>query len=174
MQGLRQPEGLGLLNSAKGVDIASASDMSSRVRRGPGPIEQFMMQEHVWVDWRIDACLRRGAVDVAVFGEIRHELLRHIAMEEKVLLPFARARRGGVPLDLAGPLCAEHRVISQLLIRPPTAANLASLVELLGAHQRLEEGPSGLYAACDELANEEEAGQLVERLRKLPRVVVAA
>jgi len=37
-----------------------------------------------------------------VYAELRQALLRHIAMEEKILLPYAKAKRGGEPLPIAG------------------------------------------------------------------------
>ncbi len=62
----------------------------------PGPIFQFLVQDHA----RLDALLTRavagaGGVDLAVFGAFHEGLLRHIALEEKILLPRrGRHRRG--------------------------------------------------------------------------------
>jgi hemerythrin-like domain-containing protein len=61
-----------------------------------GPIETFMTEDHT----ALDALLRRadhenGNVDREAYAEFRERLLRHIAMEEKILLPLARLKRGG-------------------------------------------------------------------------------
>ena len=110
--------------------------------------------------------------DVRPYEAFREGLLRHIGMEEKVLLPFARARRGGAPLPVAGPLRADHGAIARLLTRAPTPALVAEVRALLATHNVLEEGENGLYATCDALAGEE-AGPLVERLRAQPEVPLA-
>ena len=138
----------------------------------PGPIEVFLTEDHV----RLDRLLREAEAslpaDVRPYEAFREGLLRHIGMEEKVLLPFARTRRGGVPLPVAGPLRADHGAIAKLLTRSPTAALFAELRALLATHNVLEEGETGLYATCDALAGAE-AGPLVERLRAQPEVPLA-
>jgi hypothetical protein len=57
-----------------------------------GPIETFLTADHA----RIDALLAKaerpdGTIDAEVYAEFRQGLLRHIAMEEKILLPYAIA-----------------------------------------------------------------------------------
>jgi hypothetical protein len=113
-----------------------------------------------------------GSVNEASFARFRHDLLRHIGMEEKVLLPFARAKRGGRSSPGADSLRADHGAIARLLVRSPTAGVLAELREILGRHNPVEEGPAGLYAACDAAAGDE-AEELVERLRRQPEVPLA-
>lgn len=140
-----------------------------------GLIEEFMSRDHV----RIDALLRaadadRGRpIDAVAYDAFRAALLRHIAMEEKVLLPFARDRRGGLPLPIAERLRSEHGHIARLLVPTPTPARLDTLREVLAAHNVLEEGPAGLYALCDALAGEQ-ADALVVRLQAQPAVPLAA
>jgi hypothetical protein len=138
-----------------------------------GTIESFMAEDHAHIDRLLAASLREdGTIDEASYTQFRHDLLRHIGMEEKVLLPDARTRRGGAPLDVAGPLRRDHGEIAKLLVGSPTPARLASLRELLTRHNALEEGTEGLYAACDALAADE-AAQVVERLRAQPKVPLA-
>jgi hypothetical protein len=132
-----------------------------------------MVEDHVELDRLLAASERPdGSIDEAAFARFRHDLLRHIAMEEKVLLPFARARRGGEPVAMAAALRADHGKIAKLLVRPPSRDGLDALRALLGQHNPLEEGPDGLYAACDRLA-EDDAERVVGRLRTHPRVPVA-
>lgn len=137
------------------------------------PIEVFMTEDHV----RLDGLLTRASahpdvIDAESYAEFRAGLLRHIAMEEKVLLPMARAKRGGEPLALAKELRSDHGHIAKLLVPTPTHAIVDELRELLGRHNRLEEGSEGLYAICDALAGSE-ADEIVERLRAQPAVPVA-
>ena len=141
-----------------------------------GPIETFMVADHVRLDRQLSLSERRdGSIDEDAYAIFRHDLLRHIAMEEKVLLPFARERRGGQRLSLAIALRADHGAIAKLLVRSPTTGVVSNLRELLGRHHPLEEGPEGLYATCDALAKgDTEAEQVVARLRAQPMVPVAA
>ncbi len=139
----------------------------------PGPIEAFLTADHA----RLDALLVRaekpdGSIDTASYAEFRQGLLRHIAMEEKTLLPFAKGKRSGEALPIAAPLRKDHGVIAALLVPSPTPEICARLRATLSKHNPLEEGAEGLYAICDALAGDE-APQLVERLEAQPAVPVA-
>lgn len=141
-----------------------------------GPIERFMTADHV----RLDALLRDaersdGTIDTAVYAELREGLLRHVGMEEKVLLPFARAKRNGAPLPVAKALRLDHGRIAKLLVPTPDRALCDALRAVLAEHNPLEEGAGGLYAICDALAGSSEDGAeaVVCRLRAQPVVPVA-
>jgi hypothetical protein len=136
-----------------------------------GDIERFMSEDHA----RLDALLRRadrgdGTIDRDAYALFRRGLLRHIAMEEKQLLPFARAKRGE-PLAIAKQLRADHGEIAAMLVPSPTPELCARLRAKLGEHNALEEGTDGLYARCDALAAGD--AEIVERLRAQPEVPVA-
>ena len=137
-----------------------------------GPIEAFMTADHVRIDARLEAASRSHEIDLAAFEEFRGALLRHIGMEEKILLPFARSKRGGEPLPLARALRIDHGKLAKLLVPTPTADLCAQLRDEMARHNRLEEGDSGLYAICDALA-ESEAEQVVARLAAAPSVPLA-
>ncbi len=69
----------------------------------PGPIFRFLAEDHA----RLDALLaqaveRAGEIDRPAFDFFREGLLRHIALEEKILLPAARRARGARYLPDAG------------------------------------------------------------------------
>ena len=141
--------------------------------RSLGPIEEFLVADHVAIDRLLAASERAdGSIDETTYTRFRHDLLRHIGMEEKVLLPYARARRGGESLAIAFMLRRDHGEIAKLLVRRPTLERLRDLRELLGRHNALEEGPEGLYATCDELAGDEGAA-VVARLRAQTDVPLA-
>jgi len=146
---------------------------SSGAEAGVGVIEAFMTEDHA----RIDASLRAaergdGTVDEAAYVAFRGALLRHIGMEEKVLLPFARERRGGVALDFAARLRADHSRIAKLLVRSPSRALFDALRAELSRHNEIEEGPAGLYAVCDALAGSR-GSEIVARLAAQPAVPLA-
>ena len=138
-----------------------------------GPIETFMTADHTRIDDLLAKAERAdGAIDSPVYAEFRQGLLRHIAMEEKVLLPYAKARRGGEPLPVAPILRKDHGEIASLLVPSPTPALCTQLRAVLARHNPLEEGADGLYATCDALAGEE-GNRVVERLKAQPQVPVA-
>ena len=132
-----------------------------------GPIEAFMTEDHV----RLDGLLRASSGDDDAYRAFRGGLLRHIGMEEKVLLPFARAQRGA-PLVIAAQLRADHSRIARLLVQSPTRALVDELCAVLAQHNSIEEGPEGLYATCDALAGDGGA-EIVARLRAQPAVPLA-
>ncbi len=138
-----------------------------------GPIARFLTADHE----RLDALLARaarmpGAVDVSAFDAFRAGLLRHIAIEEKLLFPAVRAARGGEPHSDWRRLRVEHGALTSLLVPPPTADLVAELRSILGPHDLLEEGPGALYEAADALLGAD-AAALVERMRSYPPVKVA-
>jgi hypothetical protein len=133
-----------------------------------GPIEAFMTEDHV----RLDALLRASKGDDDAYRAFRGGLLRHIGMEEKVLLPFARERTGA-PLVIAAQLRTDHSRIARLLVQTPTRALVDELCAVLEAHNAIEEGPDGLYATCDALAADGASAIILMRLRAQPEVPLA-
>lgn len=134
-----------------------------------GPIARYLADDHA----RLDALLTRGASDPAAYADFRRGLLRHIGMEEKILLPEAQRLRGGTPLAAAARLRLDHGALAALLVPTPTRPIVATIRAILEDHNPLEEGAGGVYALCDALAADD-AGALVARLRAAPAVPVAA
>lgn len=138
-----------------------------------GPLYQFLTDDHA----RLDAALRRAVrnaarIDMAAYAVFRAGLLRHISMEEKILLPAAQRARGGVPLPAAAKLRLDHGALAALLVPTPTRAVVAALDAVLAAHNPIEEDDGGVYDACEELLGAEGAA-LLARLRAAPEVPVA-
>lgn len=113
---------------------------------------------------RLDELREKGA-----WWEFRGGLLRHIGLEEKILLPDARRRRGGEPLPEAARLRADHHAIATLLVPPPSTGTRAAIERILAPHNALEEGSGGLYDSCDALAGAHAAG-IAEQLRAASEV----
>src|SRR5262245_51131520 len=139
----------------------------------PGKIYQYMADEHA----RLDALLQRAAaspdtIEPSTYAEFRAGLLKHIAMEEKILLPAAQRARGGKPLPIAAKLRLDHGALAALLVPSPTAAIVGAIPAVLEAHNPIEEGPGGLYEQCEELAGAK-ADQIVDALGNAPGVKVA-
>ena len=119
------------------------------------------------------ATAHNGSLDLERYAEFRSGLLRHIAQEEKILLPALERLRGGKPVAVAKRLRLEHGAIAALLVPPPTRAIVATLRAVLAAHDPLEEGAGALYEAADRIAAAE-SEELVARLRSAPPVRASA
>jgi hypothetical protein len=135
-------------------------------------LRDLLERDHARLDGLLRAAGVGGHIDPIVYEEFRAGLLRHIGLEEKILLPTARRLRGGEPLEIARQLKLDHAALAALLVPTPTAAILSTLTSLLAAHNALEEGPQGVYAACEELADAE-VPELLARLRAAPPVPTA-
>jgi hypothetical protein len=138
-----------------------------------GPLHAFLAHDHA----RLDALLSRtvadpDVIDRAAYDTFRAGLLRHIAMEEKVLLPEARRLRGGEPLAVAKQLRADHAALAALLVPTPTHELIAKIRDVLAEHNPLEEDPGGLYDSCEQLAGVAVDALLV-RVESMPEVPCA-
>lgn len=137
-------------------------------------ISRFLAADHA----RLEALLARATADpstieLEAFDAFRAGLLRHIALEEKILLPAVTALRGGEPLPVARRLRVDHGALAALLVPTPTPAIAAEILKILRPHNELEEGPEELYATCDLALQPTERVALLERMRAYPPVRVA-
>lgn len=138
-----------------------------------GPISRLLTADHARLERLLDAATAHpDAIAAADYAAFRRGLLRHIGMEEKILLPAAQRARGGAPLPAAARLRLEHGAIAALLVPTPTRAIVATLRVILAAHNRLEEGPDGVYATCERLVGAN-GGKLLAALEAAPDVPAA-
>lgn len=146
--------------------------MSSQRYETDGLVTQFLTEDHRRLEALLQSVFHSGGrVDPPMYDQFRAGLLRHIGMEEKILLPTVQRLRGGEPLALAARLRLDHGAIAALLMPTPTASLIATLQKILNKHNLIEEGPEGLYETCDALAGAE-GQQLLARLRAAPDLSV--
>jgi hypothetical protein len=137
-----------------------------------GPVTDFLVEDHRRLEALLQSAVAQaGSVDQGAYDRFRAGLLRHIGMEERILLPAAQRLRGGEPLPIASKLRLDHGAIASLLMPPPTPAIIATIRAVLDVHNTIEEGPGGLYVTCDELAGSE-AAQLLAKLQAAPELTV--
>ena len=134
-----------------------------------GKIHHYLAGDHQ----RLDALLERTIsepqnIDAAAYAQFRAGLLKHIAMEEKVLLPAAQKARGD-PLPIAPRLRLDHGALVALLVPSPTAPIVAAIRAILKAYNPIEEDPGGVYDQCETLAGAE-ADQILRQLQNHPEV----
>jgi hypothetical protein len=130
-------------------------------------LAQYLADDHA----RLDSLLRASIADeqrfdAEAFEQFRAGLLRHIGIEEKLLLPEARRRRGE-PLALARALRIEHAALASLMVPTPDRGLAREIAGLLEGHNAREERDGGVYEECVELLGDE-AAELLGRIRATP------
>jgi hypothetical protein len=136
-----------------------------------GAIWEFLASDHA----RLDSLLERagecrGVEELAAYDQFRRVLLRHISMEEKVLLPAAERARGA-PLPEAPRLRLDHGALAALMMPSPLPRIVRAIRVVLARHNPIEESPGGVYDACDKLAGPA-ATELLAAIEATPEVPV--
>ena len=138
-----------------------------------GPLSSFFVHDHRRLGLLLEgASPGNGEIDASHFAAFRAGILRHIGMEERILIPAARRARGGEALPVARLLRLDHGAIAALLVPPPSPRIIERIAAVLRPHNEAEERPDGLYAVCDELLARE-AETLLAALRGFPEVPLA-
>lgn len=124
-------------------------------------ISAFLASDHD----RLDALLKGEGG----YEEFRRGLLKHVGMEEMILLPAVK-RLTGAPAALASKIRLDHGALTALLVPTPTPQILRAIEAILVPHNELEERDGGLYAACQDSLGAEAATVLeaLKRARDIP------
>ncbi|MCC6215848.1 MAG: hemerythrin domain-containing protein [Polyangiaceae bacterium] len=136
-------------------------------------ITDYLVADHERLGALLAAAGRGSAFEPEPYAEFRAGLLRHIAIEEQILLPAARRARGGAPVERAARLRLEHAAIASLLVPEPNLALCVEVVTLLEPHDALEESPGGVYEECERLWTRAESSELGRAARARRPVRVA-
>lgn len=135
-------------------------------------LRTYLEEDHRHIASLLARSTEGGSVDREVFEAMRRRLLRHIGIEEKIVLAAARAARGGVPIERARRLRVEHGAIASLLVPTPDLALIEELRGLLARHEPLEEEEGGVYDECDRILGAS-VDELAARARDYPEVPLA-
>jgi hypothetical protein len=139
------------------------------IRAQGGELYQFMKSEHAHLDQLLlHAGAQNGLGDNGAYEDFRERLLRHIRIEERILLPMAQRKHGGEPLALAPQLRLDHGALAALLMLPPLNPTFGAIRAVLDAHNPLEENQGGVYQQCEELAGSEANALLTQALATPP------
>jgi hypothetical protein len=147
--------------------LAEETKGLSILRRGE--LYALMAVEHAELDELLDkAAGKGGAIDTEAYQRFRERLLRHIRIEERILLPMAE-RKHGLALAIAPRLRLDHGALAALLMLPPVNRAFRTIRAVLDAHNPLEEIESGVYEQCESLAGSE-IDELLRQITTTPRV----
>ncbi len=136
-------------------------------------VTDYLIEDHAQLRALLAEALRGPSLGVEAFARFRERLLRHIGIEEKLVLPAARRENGGVALSRAAELRIDHAAISSLLVPTPDAAQAREIASILQTHDAKEEGETGVYAECERLWSREQSRELLQAARAFPAVRVA-
>lgn len=140
---------------------------------GPIRITDYLRADHERLHALIAGARTLHGLDHDKYAAFRRALLRHIGIEEKLLLPAARRARGGERISRARELRLDHAALTSLLVPTPDLALCAEIVALLAVHDQKEEGAGGVYAECERLLDPDEALALGAQAAAFPEVPVA-
>lgn len=139
-----------------------------------GPIHTYLAADHD----RLDDLFRRATadpdhVDLDLYAKFRAGLLRHIGLEERILIPTSVRLRGGDSPAMAERIRLDHGAITALMVPSPDRQVVATLRKILTLHNDLEEKDGGLYGACEQMVGEE-SDAIARQLRDAPPVPLVA
>jgi hemerythrin superfamily protein len=133
-------------------------------------LHQLLSLDHARLDALLETCMRGDEDWLASYEEFRRGLLRHISIEERVLFPELRKRRGTTSLEQK--LHRDHAALAALLVPPPSPAEIRQIAAILTVHNELEERAGGLYDDVESLAGDK-LSALIARVHAIPAVRVA-
>ena len=138
----------------------------------PGVLYQYLSDDHDRLDTLLQhAVARPDLIDMERYAEFRKGLLRHIGMEEKIMLPTIAKLLDGRQAAIAERLRLEHGALVALLVPPPSASIIATIRSILQVHNTLEEQDGGLYQCFEQLVGSD-TDMLLEKLKSTPEVSV--
>ena len=123
-------------------------------------ITDVLTEDHVRLGKLLD---RAETGDPAAYDAFRGGLLRHIGIEEKVLLPLLRD--ANCTHASADQLRRDHAALVAMLVPPPSLALLGRIRTLLALHDPWEELEAGLHRLADRNLD---VPAVVERIRLAP------
>ena len=138
------------------------------------PIEELLRRDHERLDGLLQEAVGGEMIDAVPYEAFRGGLLRHIGIEEKILIPFVRGRLSEAALATAKQLKLDHAALAALMVPRPTREIVEQVRAVLAQHNPLEEGDRGFYEdACGQLEHVDETA-LLQRIMAAPSVPLAA
>lgn len=110
-------------------------------------VRKYFTDDHKRLDGLLNtAFISAEEIDKNAYAEFRTGLLKHIAQEEKILIPALNKTE---KYSLAEKLRLEHGALAALLVLPPSADIRNALRGILKPHNEREEADQGLYHDCE-------------------------
>jgi hypothetical protein len=137
-----------------------------------GPLHSFLAAEHRELEGAFrEATAEPATIDGEKYARFRSGLLKHIAAEEKILIPAAKTASAAI-VPVARRIRTQHGAITALLAPPPSPTIVRALHAILESHDALEEMQGGLYDLCESIVGAR-SNEILTRLRAAPDVPVS-
>ena len=136
-----------------------------------GVLYRYLSSDHERLNALLDRAGNSNAIDIEAYSEFRKGLLRHISLEEKIVLPAIARWQGGRKAAIADRLRLDHSAIVSLLVPPPNRSIIRTLQSVFEVHNPLEEDEGGLYHLFEKLAGPE-TPKMLKKLQTAPDVLV--
>ncbi len=135
-----------------------------------GILYQFLSNDHERLDGLLELATEKpGDLNIETYTEFRKGLLRHIGIEEKIILPAIARLQNGKQAEVAARLRLDHGALVALLVPSPTMPIVDTIRLILRVHNPLEEKEDGLYQLIDSLAGNE-VDDLLKSVKNYPEV----
>ena len=121
-----------------------------------GPLRDCLTTDHNMLDALLEFAIEQpGVIEPDAYSDFRKRLLRHISIEEKIILPAIETWQGGRKAPMQDRLHMDHGVIASLMVPPPTRSLIRTLQSIFVSHNPIEENEGGLYDLFEGLAGPE-------------------
>jgi iron-sulfur cluster repair protein YtfE (RIC family) len=138
-----------------------------------GILYEYFVHDHRRLESLLNRATQQAAeIDLSTYSEFRAGLLRHIGIEEKILMPMIKRLQGGTPYPSADVLRLEHGALAALLAPVPNRQIVAALHSILDCHNRREECENCLYAVCQNLFGDQ-IDRIMDEIASYPAVPTA-
>lgn len=137
-----------------------------------GKIYQYLADDHDRLDdYFSKANANPNEINMEYYDKFRYGLLRHIGIEEKIILPSITKYQNGKPADITEQLRLDHSAIATMFVPPPDQSIIATIEGILKVHNPMEEDEGGLYDILERLAGAD-YDMLLEKMIATPDVLV--
>lgn len=136
-----------------------------------GELYNYFFGDHRELEEALEEAAAGATIDTAAYSRFRVGILRHIGLEEKVLLPALEPVVKDRMMAVLDQIRLDHGAITALLVPPPTHGIVRAVRHILERHNVLEESREGLYDVCEKLPADV-VQHIVEKARSAPPVKV--
>jgi hypothetical protein len=135
-------------------------------------VYEYLAADHDRLEGLLDrSSSNPGEIDLQPYHEFRKGPLRHISIEEKILLPAISRLQRGISSADAERIRLDHGALAALLVPPPDERIIRTIRRILDGHNVLEEKLDGIYRELERLAGPE-AREILEKMKAAPEVPV--
>ncbi|MEW5797643.1 MAG: hemerythrin domain-containing protein [Bacteroidota bacterium] len=133
-------------------------------------ITEYLTNDHDRLDRLLQQSLTpSGEINNEAYQQFRQGLLRHIGIEEKILIPALKRNLDAEMQRTLDRIRLDHSAIVALLVPPPSLAIVQALTAILTGHNELEEKNGGFYERADAY-DETAIEQIADKVKNAPEV----